>query len=594
MSPCLLMIAALLIVPAPTANESPARTHAEVDGPGRYAGDWEGTLELPGGAELRLIFHVKADDTGAASASMESPDQGPGSNPAASASIDGDGLTLDFPAIRGRYRGTIAESGDAIAGTWTQNGEIPLDLTRVKENPAATAPEVPESLEGLWVGTIQVNGAIELRIVLRAEREGDGPLVATVQSPDQTMNKFPVSEIALEGDVLRFKVRALGAAYQGTKESIGEGFAGTFKQSGLEFPLSLVKTDKIEAPRRTQEPKPPFPYDAEEVSYPNPEADLTLAGTLTTPKGPGPFPAALLITGSGPQDRDEALLGHKPFLILADALTRRGIAVLRVDDRGTARSTGTFQGATSRDFASDAAAGVAFLREHPKIDPSRVGLIGHSEGGLVAPLVAAGSKDVAFVVLIAGPGLPGADILIAQSDLIGRAMGASAEETAENVGYLKEALAVIAQEADEAEATVKLRALAKRIADGLDPEKLKEIGGDESQLAAGFEKLNDAWFRFFLGYDPRPTLAKVTCPVLAVNGGTDLQVPPDENLAEIAKALEAGGNRDVTIRKLPGLNHLLQTSETGSPAEYAKIEETMAPSALQIIGDWIVERTGGG
>ena len=580
----LLTFAAFLALPAAVSAQ-------DADGPGRLEGAWKGTLELPGGASLRLIFRFDADESGALSASMESPDQGEGLTPAASASLEGDAVTIEFPTLKGRYRGTLAESGDDISGTWSQLGEIPLALERVKDDTKeASAPEVPAALEGLWVGTLKVNGVLELRVVLRAEREGDGPLVASVQSPDQTMHKFPVSDLSLEGDTLKFSGRALGASYEGTKEPIGEGFAGTFKQGGAEFPLTLVKTDKIEAPRRPQEPKPPFPYELEEVTYPNPEADLTLAGTLTLPEGDGPFPAALLITGSGPQDRDETLLGHKPFWILADALTRRGIAVLRFDDRGTAKSTGTFKGATTRDFASDAAAGVAFLRQHPKIDPARVGLIGHSEGGLVAPLVAADSEDVAFVVLIAGPGVPGSEILAAQSDLIGRAMGSSAEEVAKDVGYLKEALAIIVAEADEEAASAQLRELAKRIVAGLDPAELKQVGGDESLIVARFEVLNDAWFRFFLGHDPRPTLAKVACPVLAINGGTDLQVPPDENLAEVAKALESGGNTDVTIRKLPGLNHLLQTSETGSPAEYAKIEETMAPAALEVIGDWIVEK----
>jgi len=332
------------------------------------------------------------------------------------------------------------------------------------------------------------------------------------------------------------------------------------------------------------------PYTEEELVYENKEAGITLAGTLTLPSGDTPFPVVLLITGSGPHDRNETIFNHRPFLVLADYLTRQGIAVLRVDDRGMGKSTGDFFQATSEDFAFDVLAGIEYLKTRKEINPKQIGLIGHSEGGLIAPMVAVKSPDVAFIVLMAGAGLTGEEILYLQGALISRAMGVSEEKIAKNRQTNEKICSFIKEETDEKIIKEWLRQRFVAGWEKMSEEEKKAIGDPEEYLKAQLQCLFSPWVRFFLTYDPKPTLMKVKCPVLVINGEKDLQVPPKENLSAIEKALKAGGNKNFTIKELPGLNHLFQTAQTGLPSEYAKIEETISPDALKIIGDWILEQ----
>jgi uncharacterized protein len=348
---------------------------------------------------------------------------------------------------------------------------------------------------------------------------------------------------------------------------------------------SSQSTAKSTALNRPQEPKKPYPYDEEEVGYENKRDGVKLAGTLTLPRGKGPFPAVLLITGSGSQDRNESLLGHKPFLVLADYLTRQGIAVLRVDDRGVGGSSGSVPNSTTENFAADVMAGIEFLKTRKEIDPKQIGLIGHSEGGLIAPMVAAQNDDVAFIVLMAGTGLTGEETLYQQGALILKAGGASAEQLAKQRATQESMFKILKWEKDPL--TIEKR-LHEALSSSLTEEEKKKA---EQAIAAQIKLVNTPWFCYFLTLDPRPVLRKVKCPVLAINGENDLQVPANKNLREIEAALKAGGNKDLTIVRLPKLNHLFQTSETGSPNEYIKIEETIAPVALRTIGDWILKRT---
>jgi pimeloyl-ACP methyl ester carboxylesterase len=347
---------------------------------------------------------------------------------------------------------------------------------------------------------------------------------------------------------------------------------------------------KPERKARPQEPKRPFPYGEEEVSYENQKANAKLAGTLTLPPGKGPFPAVVLITGSGQQDRDESLFGHRPFFVLADYLTRRGIAVLRVDDRGVGGSTGNASQATSADFADDVRAGVAYLKGRKEIDPGRIGLIGHSEGGLIAPMVAAESNDIRFIVLLAAPGLPGDKLLETQGTAVLKSTGAT-DKVIQRQRQLQQRLFAIIKESKES-STLEKR-LKDVIADEeakLDEDEKKAFGSLKTTVESQLTLMRSPWLRFFLTYDPRGTLAKVRCPVLAMNGDKDVQVDAKENLPAIAQALEVGGNRDVTIKELPKTNHLFQTCTTGALSEYAQIEETLSPAALELMGDWIVKR----
>jgi pimeloyl-ACP methyl ester carboxylesterase len=349
----------------------------------------------------------------------------------------------------------------------------------------------------------------------------------------------------------------------------------------------LKKTDKIAEVRRPQTPKPPFPYKVIDVSYPNERGGVTLAGTLTEPDGTGPFPAVILISGSGAQNRDETLFEHRPFLVLADTLSRKGVAVLRVDDRGVGGSSGSIARSTSDDFAGDVLAGVAYLRSRGEIDGARIGLIGHSEGGIIAPMAATRDPRIAFVVLLAGTGLPGEDILYLQGQLILKATGADEVALARQRDLQKSLFSILKSETDEKAAETKMQHAFKAMIDALPEDQRKELAGAQGLIEAQLKMVRSPWFRYFLTYDPRPTLGKVRCPVLALVGEKDLQVPPKENLSQIEATLKAGGNSKVTVMELPGLNHLFQTCKTGSPAEYAQIEETLAPSALGKIADWI-------
>jgi hypothetical protein len=360
---------------------------------------------------------------------------------------------------------------------------------------------------------------------------------------------------------------------------------------------SLYACQTASGQSRPQEPKPPYPYDEQEVVYQNKKDGVQLAGTLTLPRSKGPFPAVLLITGSGPQDRNETVIDHKPFLVLADHLTRLGIAVLRVDDRGVGKSTGRFSEATSEDFAADALAGVEYLKTRKEVAPRGIGLIGHSEGGLIAPLVAAASTDVAFIVMMAGPGLTGEQILYRQTLLISKAAGMSDDLIAQNRAAQEHIFAILKQEKDNVVAERRISEEAgafREVAAKARAEATEEQKKTIDMIAAAIESqaklVVSPWFRFFLTYDPRSALMKVRCPVLAINGEKDLQVPAKENLAAIRLALETGGNKDYTVLALPNLNHLFQTSRTGAISEYAQIEETISPAAMDTISKWILRR----
>jgi fermentation-respiration switch protein FrsA (DUF1100 family) len=453
----------------------------------------------------------------------------------------------------------------------------------------------PQGLAGIWQGVLKVQ-SLELRIVFKISKTPEGKLTATLDSPDQGAKDIPVSDVTLENGNVRIEVKSIFGNYSGKMESDNATITGEWKQGAAALPLVLKRTDKVpEAPRRPQEPQKPYSYRDEEVVYDNTKAGIKLAGTLTMPNTGEPFPAVILITGSGPQDRDEALLGHKPFLVLADHLTRRGIAVLRYDDRGIGKSTGEFAKATSADFATDVLAGVEYLKTRKEINPKQIGLLGHSEGGLIAPMVAVQSSDVAFVVLMAGPGITGEEILYLQGALIARAGGADEKAIAKNLDLQKKMFAVIKVEKDNAAAEKKLHPLWNQTLAEMteDEKKALDFSGanSDSVFQAQIKQVVSPWFRYFLFYDPLPTLKRVKCPVLAINGEKDLQVPPKENLSAIEKALKAGGNKNFAVKELPGLNHLFQTAQTGAPAEYAKIEETISPTALQAMGDWILAQT---
>lgn len=342
--------------------------------------------------------------------------------------------------------------------------------------------------------------------------------------------------------------------------------------------------------QRPQEPKKPYPYYTEDITFENTQANVTLAGTLTLPSKEGNFPSIILISGSGAQNRNEEISKHKPFLIIADHLTRNGIAVLRYDDRGVAKSTGDFRAATTVDFAADAASAVAYLTTRAEINKDKIGLIGHSEGAIVAPMVASNSKDVRFIVLLAGPGIEVRKLLMMQQELIPRSLGASESDVQKSIAISEKAFQMIATSDDRQTLKADLAKLIEENYDDipaiLHPPKLTK----EQVIAIQSDMLSSPWYQDLLNYNPASTLEKVTCPVLALNGGKDIQVTPRENLTAIREALIKGGNKNVVVKELPNLNHLFQECETGSLTEYETIEQTFSPVALKEMSEWILQQ----
>ncbi len=460
-------------------------------------------------------------------------------------------------------------------------------LLALSVSPSAFCQPTLSTPAGSWTGSLSLPGA-SLRIVFHIKEVAAGSYTAIMDSPDQGARGIAVSRVVWNNDSLQLDVSSIGGSYTGRLNTDSLLFTGHWRQAGQRFPLNLNI-----APKRPQTPKKPFPYREEEVTYTGKAAGVQLAATLTLPGGKGPFPAVLLITGSGPQNRNGELMGHEPFLVLADYLTRRGIAVLRADDRGVGRSTGDFGRATTRDFAGDALAGVNFLKARPEINPKQIGLIGQSEGGLIAPMVGAESRDVAFLVLMAGPGLPGDQLLRQQARDIMKAGGSSEGAIRQTLDLQAKMFSVLKQEQDPGQAEQKMQAVVKEAARQMTAEEKSQSGFNEAAAMGQIRQFTSPWFRYFISHDPVPVLKKIKVPVLAVNGEKDLQVDAGENLAAIRKALQEGGNKKVKVKALPGLNHLFQTATTGSPGEYARIGETFSPAAMQVVGDWITGLTKG-
>ncbi len=445
-----------------------------------------------------------------------------------------------------------------------------------------------QDITGQWNGLLKVPGA-QLRLVFHIEKTDSG-YTSTMDSPDQGAYGILVATTTFTNDTVTFTIPGPRIEYKGVLGDDGI-ITGNFKQAEQAFPMNLtrevVEKEKLNRP---QEPIQPYPYYSEDITFKNEKAGIELAGTLTLPQKDGVFPVVVLISGSGPQNRDEELLEHKPFLVLSDYLTRNGIAVLRYDDRGTAASKGDFSTATSLDFATDAAAAVKYLMGRKEINKKQIGLIGHSEGGIIAPIVASGSKDVAFIVLLAGTGIPGDQLLLLQQTLISKAYGVSDEDLAKAYSYNKGAYAIVTASSSIEQLRANLTTYYNtQLKDSPDFEVPEGMTGDEL-IESMVDQLASPWMLYFIQYDPSPVLEKVKCPVLALNGEKDLQVPPKENLGAIEAALKKGGNKKGTFQELPGLNHLFQECKTGSPLEYAEIEQTMSPVAMEAILEWVREQ----
>ncbi len=547
------------------------------------AGSYTGTLQA-GEAQLHLVLHVTKSADGAYHASLDSLDQGVYAIEASSTSIAAATLKLEVASVGAHFEGKISPDHRTIDGTWSQgSASLPLTFHRQSAGAAARKPaDAVFPVEGLWQSALEAHG-MRLRLQLHVSHDTEDQLVGALDSLDQDVSGLPATKVQLKEAAFHFEIPAVAGVFDGTLNAAKNKLNGNWSQTGAETKLEFVRSDQPLELRRPQNPAKPYPYHEEEISFSNAAAGVSLAGTLTLPKGAGPFPAALLIAGSGPHDRDEALANHRPFLVLADHLTRKGFAVLRYDKRGIGKSTGSADKATTLDLAADAQAAIAYLRTRKEIDPAKIALIGHSEGAMIAPLLASQTQDVAWVVLLAAPATIGEDTLLHQSELIGRAGGLTEEQLEASLNFDHAAYDLVRTEKDTAALNEKLNGLVK--GSGLDAAMPPAV------LEPQLRMMESPWFRFFLDYDPLPNLKALHVPVLALYGQKDLQVPVKPNLALLQQALQDGGNKDTDVRELPELNHLFQHAYSGTPAEYAAIEETFSPEALQIISGWLLRHS---
>jgi len=422
-------------------------------------------------------------------------------------------------------------------------------------------------IEGYWKGKLSL-GVAELKIGFDIHATENG-YSATLDVPAQGASDIPVDETVFQDNHLQMTMSAMGASYSGElKDNVIEG---EFSQRGMTFPLNLEKGEKETQQSRPQDPKPPFNYHVEEVTFRNEKEGFDLTGTLTIPEGDGPFPAVVLVSGSGQQNRDEELMNHRPFWVIADYLTRQGIAVLRYDDRGIGGSGGEVETATSMDFSYDAEAAFDFLRNQKLIDASKVGILGHSEGGIINFMVSARRPEVAFLVSLAGPAVKGTEVLKAQGEAINRASGMTDEMIAFSSAASGQMYDIIEASSDREEADSLLRQL------------VKGWGYGEELTEQTVGQLVSPWMYYFLKYDPTEAIVKTNCPALLLNGSKDVQVVASQNLPAYEKIIADYGKTNLTLREMPDLNHLFQHCETGSPNEYFTIDETISPEVLELI-----------
>ena len=524
--------------------------------------DWMGTLDHRG-SSLRVVVHIRPTADSTLAGTVDNIDVGCMDIHIDEAVFGKTTLRFDASIIDGSYRGRIRKDGRTIAGTWRMGGDSsPLLLSRVK----------PSLIQGIWAGTL-ILPSMRLRLFFYI---GAGPacLIAAMKSPDQSDQPVPMSSAELRGSTLVLEATSIAARFEGTANRSLKTIEGTWTQGDRDLPLILKRIAEEEElqPDRPQEPSPPYPYREEEVRYRRRGAAFELAGTLTIPKGKGPFPAVLLIAGSGALDRNETMYDHRPFLVLADFLTRRGFAVLRSDKRGVGESGGDDSKATTTDFARGARAGIAYLRTRSEVNRDAIGLVGHSEGGLIACMLAAQDRDLAFIVLMAAPGVPGSELACQQ-----------AGRRAEMYGGNRE---------DAERQTRKAVALLRKVKDGATlRRKLTQMFSTlpEAQRNGIVGHLMLPWQRHFATLNPATYLGRVRCPVLALNGERDTTVEARSNLAAIRQALKSGGNRNRGVIELSQLNHLFQTCTTGLETEYWHITETLAPAFLEKMSRWITK-----
>lgn len=437
-----------------------------------------------------------------------------------------------------------------------------------------------QDISGIWHGKLTIPTG-SLTIVFHIDRTADGTYITTLDSPDQGVTNIKTATTSFEDSVLTIQIPIIHASYKG-KLSSEKAINGTFTQ-GIAFPLNLEK-GAASQPKRPQEPQPPFPYRSEEVTVRNEPDGINLAGTLTLPEKGKKFPAVVMVTGSGAQNRNEEIMGHKPFLVIADYLTRQGIAVLRCDDRGTAASEGNHATATNEDLARDTEAAISYLRTRKDINTKKIGIIGHSAGGIIAFMVAAKDPSVAFVISLAGAGVRGDSLMLKQAELISKSQGMPDVIWQGMKPAVRNRYAILQQTNKTSEELQK--ELYADVTKTMSAEQLKDLNTIQ-QVSAQISSMTSPGYLHFMRYDPAEALKKLKCPVLALNGEKDIQVDATMNLNAIQERITKNGNKNVTIKAYPNLNHLFQTCEKGTLTEYGQLEETISPEVLKDIMEWI-------
>jgi len=449
----------------------------------------------------------------------------------------------------------------------------------------------PESLQqdtisGTWLGELVIPNTAKLRMGVSIFKTADDSYKAVLNIIDQATGDIPCDEVYHKNDSVIIRINGLRIEIAGVMTTDHNSITCEFRQGGGILPVSFSRVDKLPVLLRPQEPQKPYPYNEEDVAFENLNAGIKLAGTLTFPGSGGKYPAVVLATGSGQQDRNETIGGHKPFLVIADYLTRNGIAVLRVDDRGTGGSSGNFNTSTTKDFSDDALAAVVYLKSRPEIDPEKIGIIGHSEGGVVSALSASNSSDVAFIVSMAGVFVNFEDVVIEQLLNQQKQQGRNDDDLELEKNWRTKIYSLARENTDSSTAAKKLWSLY----DGLTEDEVKRLNWPRGRHEAQIKQVLNPWWRYALALDNKAVLLKVPCPILAVYGELDQQVNPGKNIDVIEEALKTGSNKDISVKEFPGLNHLFQTAGTGSEYEYIRIEETISPVALQAITDWISKK----
>lgn len=450
--------------------------------------------------------------------------------------------------------------------------------------------QAQQNVNGLWVGKLNVS--VEIRLAFRFNQDSNGGITATMESPDQNVSGIPCSEVIVNGDSIKVVVQKVNGAYNG-KIINNHEIKGKWMQRGNEWPLVLAKTDTIIIQEKPQTPKPPYAYNSEDVLYYNADKSIEFGATITIPNSAGKFPAIVMITGSGAQDRNETIAGHKSFAVIADQLTKNGFIVLRVDDRGIGKTTGDFATSTSQDFANDVEAGLNYLISRKETNTKKLGLIGHSEGGMIAPIVATKRKDVSFIILLAGPGIKISKLMAEQNAAILKSSGIKEEAANAYANFFEDAMPAVAAAKDSATAVAVLQSKLTAWKASTSKQYVTATTGayndasEQKYIAAITKTLYTPWYKYFLQFDPQPYLQQLNCKVLALNGSKDIQVLPASNLAGIEAALKKSNSKKYDVMQMEGLNHLFQTCKKCTVAEYAELDETIAPKILDTITNWL-------